>query len=163
MEPQVQQSQLAAILEADPAPFETLNSHPMSSSNEQRSQAELILEPDANTIMKKLCDTILELASSLFPDNGCPELLSFMFRCVSYDSFKLQKEMCFFDICSIVTVHWGEFESTYKAFSWGVLGVFNYVYDQLVEIQSISQEFIRFMKLIDEMYVESDVIELKKV
>ncbi|KAL4591289.1 hypothetical protein LXL04_004247 [Taraxacum kok-saghyz] len=158
MDPQVQQAQLAAILGADPAPFETLISHLMSSSNEQRSQAELIfnlckqtdpnslflklghllqlsphmearamsaillrkqltqddslvwnrLSPttqsslksillacvqheEAKTIMKKLCDTISELASSILPDNGWPELLPFMFQCVSSDSPKLQE------------------------------------------------------------------------
>ncbi|CAI9290298.1 unnamed protein product [Lactuca saligna] len=158
MDPQVQQAQLAAILGADPAPFETLISHLMSSSNEQRSQAELIFnlckqtdpnslflklghllqlsphmearamsaillrkqltqddslvwnrlspttqvslksillacvqQEEAKTIMKKLCDTISELASSILPDNGWPELLPFMFQCVSSDSPKLQE------------------------------------------------------------------------
>ncbi|KAI3697013.1 hypothetical protein L6452_29707 [Arctium lappa] len=158
MDPQVQQAQLEAILGADPAPFETLISHLMSSSNEQRSQAELIfnlckqtdpntlvlklaqllqlsphmearamsaillrkqltqdeslmwnmLSPatqsslksifltcvqseEAKTIMKKLCDTISELASSILPENGWPELLPFMFQCVSSDSPKLQE------------------------------------------------------------------------
>ncbi|CAH1446696.1 unnamed protein product [Lactuca virosa] len=41
--------------------------------------------------MKKLCDTISELASSILPDNGWPKLLSFMFQCVSSDSPKLQE------------------------------------------------------------------------
>ncbi|XP_071699864.1 uncharacterized protein [Rutidosis leptorrhynchoides] len=158
MDPQVQQAQLAAILGADPAPFETLISHLMSSSNEQRSQAELIFnlckqtdpnslflklgqllqlsphmearamsaillrkqltqddsliwnrlspstqsslksilltcvqQEEAKTIMKKLCDTISELASTILPDNGWPELLPFMFQCVSSDSVKLQE------------------------------------------------------------------------
>ncbi|XP_052173065.1 uncharacterized protein LOC127788616 [Diospyros lotus] len=153
-----QQAQLAAILGPDPAPFETLISHLMSSSNEQRSQAELIfnlckqtdpnslalklahllqfsphpearamsaillrkqltrddsyiwprLSPstqsslksiflacvqreEAKTIIKKLCDTISELASGILPDNGWPELLPFMFQCVSSDSPKLQE------------------------------------------------------------------------
>ncbi|KAL7617550.1 hypothetical protein Lser_V15G02609 [Lactuca serriola] len=158
MDPQVQQAQLAAILGADPAPFETLISHLMSSSNEQRSQAELLfnlckqtdpntlvlklaqllqlsphmearamsaillrkqltqddslmwnmLSPatqaslksvlvtcvqneEAKTIMKKLCDTISELGASILPENGWPELLPFMFQCVSSDSPKLQE------------------------------------------------------------------------
>ncbi|GFZ12868.1 ARM repeat superfamily protein [Actinidia rufa] len=152
-------AQLAAILGPDPAPFEILISHLMSSSNEQRSQAELIfnlckqtdpnslalklaqllqfsphvdaramsaillrkqltpgsdsylwprLSPfshsslksillacvqreEAKTIIKKLCDTVSELASGVLPDNGWPELLPFMFQCVSSDSPKLQE------------------------------------------------------------------------
>ncbi|KAK9272999.1 hypothetical protein L1049_017806 [Liquidambar formosana] len=155
---QLQQAQLAAILGPDPSPFETLISHLMSSSNEQRSQAELIfnlckqtdpdslslklahllqysphaearamsaillrkqltrddsyvwprLSPstqsslksillscvqreDAKTISKKLCDTVSELASGILPENGWPELLPFMFQCVSSDSPKLQE------------------------------------------------------------------------
>ncbi|XP_076948140.1 uncharacterized protein LOC143620324 [Bidens hawaiensis] len=158
MDPQVQQAQLAAILGADPAPFETLISHLMSSSNDQRSQAELLFnlckqtdpnslflklgqmlqmsphmearamsaillrkqltqddsliwnrlspatqsslksilltcvqQEEAKTIMKKLCDTVSELASVILPDNGWPELLPFMFQCVSSDSVKLQE------------------------------------------------------------------------
>ena len=167
---QIQQAQMAALLGPDPAPFETLISSLMSSSNEQRSQAELAfnlckethpdsltlklahllqfsphpevramstillrklltrdsypqssssssssssyvwprLSPasqsslktillgclqraDARTISKKLCDTISELASGILPDNGWPELLPFMFHCVSSDDFKLQE------------------------------------------------------------------------
>ncbi|XP_076913709.1 uncharacterized protein LOC143572424 isoform X2 [Bidens hawaiensis] len=41
--------------------------------------------------MKKLCDTVSELASVILPDNGWPELLPFMFQCVSSDSVKLQE------------------------------------------------------------------------
>ena len=155
---QLQQAQLAAILGPDLAPFETLLSHLMSSSNEQRSQAELVfnlckqtdpdslslklahllqfspqpearamaavllrkqltrddsylwprLNPssqsslksillsciqreDSKSISKKLCDTVSELASGILPDNGWPELLPFMFQCVSSDSPKLQE------------------------------------------------------------------------
>ncbi|KAL8262933.1 hypothetical protein R6Q59_024282 [Mikania micrantha] len=158
MDPQVQQAQLTAILGMDPAPFEALMSHLMSSSNEQRSQAEIMfnlckqtdpntlvlklaqllqlsphmearamsavllrkqltqddslvwnsLSPatksavksifltcvqneDVKTIMKKLCDAISELASTILPENGWPELLPFMFQCVSSDSFRLQE------------------------------------------------------------------------
>ncbi|GFY98998.1 ARM repeat superfamily protein [Actinidia rufa] len=46
---------------------------------------------EAKTIIKKLCDTISELASGLLSDNGWPELLPFMFQCVSSDSPKLQE------------------------------------------------------------------------
>ncbi|GMN67997.1 hypothetical protein TIFTF001_037063 [Ficus carica] len=155
---QLQQAQLAAILGPDTAPFETLISHLMSSSNEQRSQAELLFnlckqtDPDSlslklahllqfsphpegramsaillrkqltrddsylwprlnpntqsslksillaciqreetKSIAKKLCDTVSELASGILPDNGWPELLPFMFQCVSSDTPKLQE------------------------------------------------------------------------
>ncbi|XP_076938844.1 uncharacterized protein LOC143607196 isoform X1 [Bidens hawaiensis] len=159
MDPHVHQPQLTAILGADPAPFESLISHLMTSSNEQRSQAELIfnlckqtdpntlvlklaqllqLSPnvearamsaillrkqltlddslvwnsltqstqstvksvliiclqneEAKTVIKKLCDTVSELASSLlFVENSWPELLSFVFKCVSCDRSKLQE------------------------------------------------------------------------
>ncbi|KAI4386303.1 hypothetical protein MLD38_004244 [Melastoma candidum] len=157
MDPQSQT--LAMILEsADPAPFETLIGHLMSSSNDQRSAAEslfnLAKQSDPNslslklahllinssspdlramaavllrklltrddsyvyprlsphsqsviksilltalqreelkTIVKKLCDTVSELASGILADNGWPELLPFMFQCVSSDSPKLQE------------------------------------------------------------------------
>lgn len=155
---QLQQSQLAAILGPDPAPFETLISHLMSTSNDQRSHAELLFNlckqsdpnslslklahllqfsphlearamaaillrkqltrddtylwprlsastqsslksillgciqrEDAKSISKKLCDTVSELASSILPENGWPELLPFMFQCVTSDSPKLQE------------------------------------------------------------------------
>ncbi|XP_009791368.1 uncharacterized protein [Nicotiana sylvestris] len=155
---QYQQAQLAAILGADPAPFETLISHLMSTSNEQRSQAESIfnlikqndpnslalklanlltssphIEPramsaillrklltrddsfiwpkltestrsgiktvlltciqreESKSIIKKLCDTVSELASSILPENQWPEMLPFMFQCVTSDSPKLQE------------------------------------------------------------------------
>ncbi|XP_059628773.1 uncharacterized protein LOC132271419 [Cornus florida] len=155
---QLQQAQLAAILGPDPAAFETLISHLMSSSNEVRSQAEIFfnlckqtdpnslalklaqllqsspqvegramsaillrkqltrddsyiwprLSPatqsslksillscvqreESKSIIKKLCDTVSELASGIMPDNGWPELLPFMFQCVSSDSPKLQE------------------------------------------------------------------------
>ncbi|KAK4780071.1 hypothetical protein SAY87_016177 [Trapa incisa] len=155
---QMQQAQLAVILGSELAPFETLLTHLMSSSNEQRSAAESLYnlakqtDPDtlslklahllhsspqmelramsaillrklltrddsyiyprlttqnqasiksillssiqreeAKSITKKLCDTVSELASSILPDNGWPELLPFMFQCVSSDSPKLQE------------------------------------------------------------------------
>ena len=155
---QLQQAQLAAILGPDPGPFETLISHLMSTSNDQRSHAELLFNlckqsdpnslslklahllqfsphiearamaaillrkqltrddsylwprlsastqsslksillgciqrEDAKSISKKLCDTVSELASSILPENGWPELLPFMFQCVTSDSAKLQE------------------------------------------------------------------------
>lgn len=50
-----------------------------------------IQREEAKTIIKKLCDTVSELASGILPDNGWPELLPFMFQCVSSDSPKLQE------------------------------------------------------------------------
>lgn len=155
---QLQQAQLSAILGPDLTHFETLISHLMSSSNEQRSQAEsifnLIKQTDPNSlalklaqllsssphvearamstillrkqltrddsyiwpsltastqsaiksillsciqnensksIIKKLCDTISELASNILPENNWPEILPFMFQCVTSDSVKLQE------------------------------------------------------------------------
>ncbi|CAN7005786.1 unnamed protein product [Brassica rapa subsp. trilocularis] len=153
-----QQAQLAMVLGSDTAPFETLISHLMSSSNEQRSSAEALFNlakqtnPDtlalklahllqlsphpearamaavllrklltrddaylwprlslptqsslkssmlsciqreeAKSISKKICDTVSELASGILPENGWPELLPFVFQCVSSDSSKLQE------------------------------------------------------------------------
>ncbi|ESQ41994.1 hypothetical protein EUTSA_v10012502mg [Eutrema salsugineum] len=155
---QLQQAQLAMVLGSDSAPFETLISHLMSSSNEQRSSAEalfnlakqsnpdtlalklahllqlsphpegramaavllrkLLTRDDAylwprlslstqsslkssmmsciqheevKSISKKICDTVSELASGILPENGWPELLPFVFQCVSSDSPKLQE------------------------------------------------------------------------
>ncbi|KAE8665105.1 ethylene-responsive transcription factor RAP2-11-like [Hibiscus syriacus] len=45
----------------------------------------------AKNLSKKLCDTVAELASGILPENGWPELLPFMFQCVSSDSPKLQE------------------------------------------------------------------------
>ncbi|KAF3442233.1 hypothetical protein FNV43_RR16149 [Rhamnella rubrinervis] len=152
------QQQLALILGPDIAHFETLISHLMSTTNDQRSQAEALFNlckqnhadslslklahllqasphPEARTmsaillrrqltrddsflwprlapttqatiksillsclqredtksISKKLCDTVSELASGILPDNGWPELLPFMFQCVTSESPKLQE------------------------------------------------------------------------
>ncbi|KAM2985013.1 hypothetical protein FF2_005466 [Malus domestica] len=170
---QLQQAQLATILGPDPAPFQTLIAHLMSSANEQRSQAELLFnlckqtDPDSlclklahllqfspaaearamsaillrkqltrddsylwprlnpttqsslktilltciqqednKSISKKLCDTISELASGILPDNGWPELLPFMFQCVSSDSPKLQESA--FLIFALLSQYIGE-------------------------------------------------------
>lgn len=46
---------------------------------------------DAKTISKKLCDTISELAAGILPENGWPELLPFMFQCVTSDNLKLRE------------------------------------------------------------------------
>ncbi|KAJ7976391.1 importin-5-like [Quillaja saponaria] len=152
------QLQLALILGPDLTHFETLISNLMSSTNDQRSQAESIFnlckqsQPDAlciklahvlqssphpeartmsaillrrqltrddsflwpqltpttqatlkaiflnclqrediKSISKKLCDTVSELASGILPDGGWPELLPFMFQCVTSENPKLQE------------------------------------------------------------------------
>lgn len=49
------------------------------------------LQTEDNSISKKLCDTIAELASGILPDGGWPELMPFIFQCVTSDSPKLQE------------------------------------------------------------------------
>ncbi|XP_028790376.1 importin-5 [Neltuma alba] len=152
------QQQLALVLGADSSHFESLISNLLSTTNDQRSQAESLFNlclqthpdalflklahllqssprPEARTmstillrrqltrqdanlwpqlapstqsslklvllnslqtedvksITKKLCDTISELASVILPDGGWPELLPFMFQCVTSDNLKLQE------------------------------------------------------------------------
>ncbi|KAH9611136.1 hypothetical protein KSS87_023271 [Heliosperma pusillum] len=46
---------------------------------------------DTKTISRKLCDTISELAATIVPDNQWPELLPFMFQCVTSDNPKLRE------------------------------------------------------------------------
>lgn len=46
---------------------------------------------DANMILKKLCDTIVELTSGILLDGGWLELLPFMFQYVAFDSPRLQE------------------------------------------------------------------------
>ncbi|KAJ6713495.1 IMPORTIN-5-LIKE [Salix purpurea] len=48
-------------------------------------------QESVKSITKKLCDTVSELASGILPDNGWPDLLPFMFQCVTSDSVKLQE------------------------------------------------------------------------
>lgn len=149
-----QQQQVSLLLGQDPSHFETLISHLMSSTNEQRSHAESLFNlckqshPDAlalqlsnllqssprpesrtmsaillrrqltdiwprladstrsalkslvltslqteqiKSISKKLCDTVSELASLLLPENSWPELLPFIFHCVTSDNLNLQE------------------------------------------------------------------------
>ncbi|KAI5675094.1 hypothetical protein M9H77_06044 [Catharanthus roseus] len=50
-----------------------------------------IQNENSKSIIKKLCDTISELASSILPENNWPEILPFMFQCVTSDSVKLQE------------------------------------------------------------------------
>ncbi|KAK9671724.1 hypothetical protein RND81_12G050400 [Saponaria officinalis] len=46
---------------------------------------------DTKTISRKLCDTISELAATIVPENQWPELLPFMFQCVTSDNPKLRE------------------------------------------------------------------------
>lgn len=46
---------------------------------------------EAKTIVKKLCDTVAELAASIMEEGQWPELLPFMFQCVSSDSPRLKE------------------------------------------------------------------------
>lgn len=46
---------------------------------------------EGKSILKKLCDTVTELAADILEDGQWPELLPFMFRCVSSDSMKLRE------------------------------------------------------------------------
>ncbi|KAL6310871.1 hypothetical protein AAG906_018005 [Vitis piasezkii] len=46
---------------------------------------------NAKSIVKRLCDTVSELASSILLENGWPDLLLFMFQCVTFDLTKLQE------------------------------------------------------------------------
>ncbi|GAV78964.1 HEAT domain-containing protein/HEAT_2 domain-containing protein [Cephalotus follicularis] len=153
------QLQLSLLLGPDPTPFETLISHLMSSSNDQRSTAESLFtlckqtQPDSlvlklahllhysphaelramaaillrkqltghessflyptltdstrsslkslllsslhretnKSILKKVCDTVSELASAVLPDGGWNELLPFMFQCVTAENHNLQE------------------------------------------------------------------------
>ncbi|XP_024975878.1 importin-5-like [Cynara cardunculus var. scolymus] len=44
---------------------------------------ESVSRESSKSISKKLCDTVSELASLVLPENGWPELLPFMFQCVT--------------------------------------------------------------------------------
>ncbi|EFJ15568.1 hypothetical protein SELMODRAFT_155690 [Selaginella moellendorffii] len=46
---------------------------------------------ETKSTLKKLCDTVAELAASLIEDGSWPELLPFMFQCVSSDVPRLQE------------------------------------------------------------------------
>ncbi|KAK4338997.1 hypothetical protein RND71_040459 [Anisodus tanguticus] len=50
---------------------------------------------ESKSIIKKLCDTVSELASSILPENKWPQLLPFMFQCVTSDVPKLQESAFF--------------------------------------------------------------------
>lgn len=67
----------------------------MLSASTQLSLKSILLgciqRKNAKSISKKLCDTVSELASSILLENGWPNLLSFIFQCVTFDSTKLQE------------------------------------------------------------------------
>ncbi|CAO2831880.1 unnamed protein product [Amaranthus hypochondriacus] len=46
---------------------------------------------DAKPMLKKLCDTVSELAAGILPENGWPEFLPFIFQCVTSDNLKLRE------------------------------------------------------------------------
>ncbi|XP_010531149.1 PREDICTED: importin-5-like isoform X1 [Tarenaya hassleriana] len=60
-------------------------------SSLKSSMLSCIQRDDTKSISKKICDTVSELASGILPENGWPELLPFVFQCVSSDSPKLQE------------------------------------------------------------------------
>ncbi|XP_010535931.1 PREDICTED: importin-5-like [Tarenaya hassleriana] len=60
-------------------------------SSLKSSMLSCIQREDTKSISKKICDTVSELASGILPENGWPELLPFVFQCVSSDSSKLQE------------------------------------------------------------------------
>ncbi|KAL2940738.1 Importin-5 [Bienertia sinuspersici] len=64
---------------------------PASQSSLKTILLSCLQREDAKSISKKLCDTISELASGILPLNAWPELLPFMFQCVSSDSPHLQE------------------------------------------------------------------------
>ncbi|KAK4380243.1 hypothetical protein RND71_002105 [Anisodus tanguticus] len=54
-----------------------------------------IQREQSKSIIKKLCDTVSQLASSILPENNWPELLPFMFQCVTSDLPNLQESAFF--------------------------------------------------------------------
>ncbi|KAJ8574038.1 hypothetical protein K7X08_010549 [Anisodus acutangulus] len=54
-----------------------------------------IQREQSKSINKKLCDTVSQLASSILPENNWPELLPFMFQCVTSDLPNLQESAFF--------------------------------------------------------------------
>ena len=68
---------------------------PQLASSTQSTLKSMLLacvqQENTNTISKKLCDTVSELAAGILPDNGWPELVPFMFQCVTSDNPKLRE------------------------------------------------------------------------
>ena len=50
-----------------------------------------IQRENAKSMSKRLCNTVSELALSILLENEWPDMLSFMFQCVTFDSAKLQE------------------------------------------------------------------------
>ncbi|KAA8518343.1 hypothetical protein F0562_015774 [Nyssa sinensis] len=64
---------------------------PQTQSALKSTLLDCVRRETAKTITKKLCDTISELASSILPEGGWPELLPFMFQCITSDNPKLRE------------------------------------------------------------------------
>ncbi|KAJ9541237.1 hypothetical protein OSB04_027743 [Centaurea solstitialis] len=66
---------------------QTLTLYPSLSPPTQSTLKSTLLDSvsreSSKSISKKLCDTVSELASLVLPENGWPELLPFMFQCVT--------------------------------------------------------------------------------
>ncbi|KAL8201585.1 hypothetical protein R6Q57_010732 [Mikania cordata] len=56
---------------------------PATQSALKSTLLESVGRESSKSISKKLCDTVSELASLVLPENGWPELLPFMFQCVT--------------------------------------------------------------------------------
>ncbi|XP_057529235.1 uncharacterized protein LOC130807875 isoform X3 [Amaranthus tricolor] len=64
---------------------------PASQSSLKTVLLECLQRADCKTITNKLCDVISALASTIVPHNGWPEILPFLFNCVSSDDVNLQE------------------------------------------------------------------------
>ncbi|KAK9062401.1 hypothetical protein SSX86_019587 [Deinandra increscens subsp. villosa] len=56
---------------------------PATQSTLKSTLLESVGRESSKSISKKLCDTVSELAALIMPENGWPELLPFMFQCVT--------------------------------------------------------------------------------
>ncbi|CAN8252385.1 unnamed protein product [Cochlearia groenlandica] len=60
-------------------------------SSLKSSMVSSIQREETKSVWKKISDTVSELASGILPENGWPELLPFVFQCVSSNSPKMQE------------------------------------------------------------------------
>ncbi|KAI3865039.1 hypothetical protein MKX03_012193 [Papaver bracteatum] len=66
----------------------------LSQSTQSAIKSQLLIcvqMEEAKQISKKLCDTVSELAAGILPENKWPELLPFMFQCVTSNTPRLQE------------------------------------------------------------------------
>ncbi|KAI3935949.1 hypothetical protein MKX01_021900 [Papaver californicum] len=66
----------------------------LSQSTQSALKSQLLMclqNEEAKQISKKLCDTVSELAAGILPENQWPELLPFMFQCVTSEIPRLQE------------------------------------------------------------------------